>query len=256
MAHKVVITGINTSDLPKISNEESEVMLRKISNGDKQAREKFIECNLRLVLSMTQRFKTDKVCVDDLFQIGIIGLIKAVDNFNIKYNVKFSTYAVPMIMGEMRRYIRESTALKVGRNIRDIAYRAMNARDRLEATVTREITLAEIAEEISVPYGEVVGALDAISEPVSIYDSVYNDGEESMLVVDQIRDPETEEDKLNKISLRDGIENLPEKEKSVIKMRYYLGKTQMEISNELNMSQAQISRLENSAIKQLKSMIC
>lgn len=159
-------------------------------------------------------------------------------------------------MGEMRRYIRESTALKVGRNIRDIAYRAMNARDKLESMVTREITLSEIAEEISVPYSEVVGALDAISEPVSIYDSVYNDGEESMLVVDQIKDPETEEDKLNKISLRDGIEKLPEKEKNVILMRYYLGKTQMEISNELNMSQAQISRLESSAIKQLKSIIC
>lgn len=256
MAHKVVITGINTSELPKISNEESDAMLQKISKGDKEAREKFIECNLRLVLSMVQRFKTDKVCVDDLFQIGIIGLIKAVDNFNVKYNVKFSTYAVPMIMGEMKRYIRESSALKVGRNIRDIAYRAMNARDRLESMVTREITLSEIAEEISVPYSEVVGALDAISEPVSIYDSVYNDGEESMLVVDQIRDPETEEDKLNKISLRDGIEKLPEKEKNVILMRYYLGKTQMEISNELNMSQAQISRLESSAIKQLKSIIC
>ena len=253
MPQKVVITGISTTDLPKYSSVEIEEMLLKIKNGETQLREKFIEGNMRLVLSMVQRFHTDKVCADDLFQVGIIGLIKALDNFNININVKFSTYAVPMILGEIKRYIRESTALKVGRGIRDIAYRAMSMREKLELSQTNEISLSEIAAEIGVPYSEVVGALDAISDPVSIYDTAYSDGDDGMLIGDKISDPETEEDKLNKISLREGIENLPEREKTIIKMRYFQGKTQMEISSELNMSQAQVSRLESSAIKQLKS---
>ena len=253
MAHKVVITGISTSDLPKYSGKEIDEMLRRIKNGEDDLREKFIEGNMRLVLSMVQRFKTDKVCADDLFQVGILGLIKAIDNFNVNLNVRFSTYAVPMILGEIKRYIRESSALKVGRGIRDIAYKAMTARDRMEKTATKEVSLAEIAAEISLPYAEVVSALDAISDPVSIYESVFSDGEEGMLVVDQISDPESEEDKLNKISLREGIDKLPERERNIIMMRYYQGKTQMEISEELNVSQAQVSRLENSAIKQLRA---
>lgn len=253
MAQKVVITGLSTTDLPKYSSKEIENMLLRIKKGETQLKDKFIEGNMRLVLSMVQRFRTDKVSADDLFQVGILGLMKALDNFNVNLNVRFSTYAVPMILGEMRRYIRESTALKVGRGIRDIAYRAMSARERLESTATNEVSLAEIAAEICVPYAEVVGALDAISDPVSIYDSVYSDGEEGMLVVDQISDPESEEDKMNKITLREGIDRLPDREKQVIKMRYFQGKTQTEISQELNMSQAQVSRLENSAIKQLKA---
>lgn len=253
MAHKVVITGLSTSDLPKYTTKEIEEMLRRIKNGEKYLRDKFIEGNMRLVLSMVQRFRTDKVSADDLFQVGILGLIKALDNFNINLNVKFSTYAVPMILGEIKRYIRESTALKVGRGIRDIAYRAMSARERLESKSTNEVCLEEIAAEICVPYSEVVSALDAISDPISIYESVYSDGEEGMLVVDQISDPETEEDKMNKLTLKEGIDRLPERERDVIKMRYFQGKTQTEISQELNMSQAQVSRLENSAIKQLRA---
>ncbi len=253
MAQKVVITGMCTSDLPKYSTKEIEEMLRRVKNGETALREKFIEGNMRLVLSMVQRFKTDKVSGDDLFQVGMLGLIKALDNFNVNLNVRFSTYAVPMILGEIKRYIRESTALKVGRGIRDIAYRAMSARERMETETTGEVGLEEIAAEIDVPYAEVVSALDAISDPVSIYESVYNEGEDSMLVVDKISDPESEEDRMDKISLREGIERLPEREKAVINLRYYQGKTQTEISKELCMSQAQISRLENSALRQLKS---
>ena len=255
MAHKVVITGINTSDLPKLNTKETEELLIEIKKGSIEAREKFIESNLRLVLSMVQRFNTEKVSSDDLFQVGIIGLIKAVDNFNVNYKVRFSTYAVPMILGEIRRFIRESTALKVGRSIRDVAYKAMCAREKLEMSSSEEITISQIAREINLPYYEVVGALDAISEPVSIYENVYNDDEDGALVVDKIRDPETEEERFYKISLREGIDNLPEKEKEIINLRYYKGKTQMEISTELNMSQAQVSRLENSAIKQLRSVL-
>jgi RNA polymerase sporulation-specific sigma factor len=253
MAQKVVITGICTSELPKYTAKETEEMLRAIKNGDTALRDKFIEGNLRLVLSMVQRFRTDKISADDLFQVGIIGLIKALDNFNIDLGVRFSTYAVPMILGEIKRYIRESTALKVGRSVRDIAYKAMTAREKLESGGTKEASLTEIADEICVPYAEVVGALDAISDPVSIYESVYSDGEDSMLVLDQISDPENEEDKLNKMTLREGIEQLPERERKIIQMRYFQGKTQTEISEELDMSQAQISRLENSAIRELRS---
>lgn len=253
MSHKVVITGVSTDDLPKYSTKEIEELLRKIKNGENRLRNKFIEGNLRLVLSMVQRFKTDKVSADDLFQVGILGLIKALDNFNVSLNVRFSTYAVPMILGEMKRYIRESCALKVGRGIRDIAFKAMTAREKLERCATKEVTLEEIASEIAVPYKDVVGALDAISDPVSIYEAVYNDGEESTLVVDKISDTETEDEKFNKLTLRQEIDKLPDREKNVIKMRYFQGKTQTEISEELNISQAQVSRLENSAIKQLKA---
>lgn len=253
MSHKVVITGVSTDDLPKYSTKEIEELLRKIKNGENRLRNKFIEGNLRLVLSMVQRFKTDKVSADDLFQVGILGLIKALDNFNVSLNVRFSTYAVPMILGEMKRYIRESCALKVGRGIRDIAFKAMTAREKLERCATKEVTLEEIASEIAVPYKDVVGALDAISDPVSIYEAVYNDGEESTLVVDKISDSETEDEKFNKLTLRQEIDKLPDREKNVIKMRYFQGKTQTEISEELNISQAQVSRLENSAIKQLKA---
>ncbi len=253
MAQKVVITGISTSDLPKYSAKEIDDMLKKIKGGDTSLREKFIEGNMRLVLSMVQRFKTDKVSGDDLFQVGMLGLIKSLDNFNVNLNVRFSTYAVPMILGEMKRYIRESTALKVGRGIRDIAYRAMSARERMENEYTCEVGLEEIAAEISVPYAEVVSALDAISDPVSIYEAAFGDEEDGMLVLDKISDPESEEDRMEKISLREGIERLPEREKAVIRLRYYQGKTQTEISKELCMSQAQISRLENSALKLLKS---
>lgn len=232
--------------------QESEDMLRRIKNGETHLRSAFIEGNMRLVLSMVQRFKTDKVNYDDLFQVGMLGLIKALDNFNVNLNVRFSTYAVPMILGEMRRYIRESTALKVGRGIRDIAYQAMLAREKLELSRENEVTLTEIASEINIPYAEVVSALDAISDPISIYESAYNDGEETVLVVDQISDDDNEEELLNRITLSDEVKRLPEREREIIMLRYYQGKTQMEISDALCMSQAQVSRLEKNAIARLK----
>jgi RNA polymerase sporulation-specific sigma factor len=208
--------------------------------------------NIRLVLSMVQRFKIDKDIADDLFQVGMLGLIKALDNFDITMNVKFSTYAVPMILGEIRRFIRDSTALKVGRSLRDIAYRAMQARDKIETAKAREASLMEIAQEIDVPYKDVVCALDAIAEPISIYESVYSDGEDSILVVDQLSSDEGEDDLLDNLTLKDEIKKLPPKEKEIIIMRYFKGKTQMEISKALNISQAQVSRLEKSAIAHLR----
>jgi len=253
MSYKVVITGVSTSELPHLSAKESEEMLLKIKSGEENLREKFLEGNMRLVLSMVQRFKTDRNNADDLFQVGMLGLIKALDNFDVTLNVRFSTYAVPMILGEIRRYIREGSGLKVGRNLRDIAYKAMQAREKLEAeNPKKEATLTEIAEEIDVPYREVVSALDAISEPVSIYESVYNDSDDALMVVDQISDKNDIDAVINSAALSEEIGKLPEREKNVLLLRYYKGKTQMEISEELDMSQAQVSRLEKSAIQKLK----
>lgn len=253
MSYKVVITGISTAELPKFTAKESEDMLRRIKNGETCLREKFLESNVRLVLSMVQRFKTDRDNADDLFQVGMLGLIKALDNFDISLNVRFSTYAVPMIIGEIRRYLREGTCMKVGRGLRDIAYRAMQARDKLELSRTNEVTLTEIAEEIDVPYREVVSALDAISEPISIYEAAYSDSDDSVLVVDQISDKQDLDTVVNGITLKDEISKLPERERKVLLLRYYQGRTQMEISSELQMSQAQVSRLEKSAIQKLKA---
>lgn len=254
MSYKVVITGISTSELPKMTAKESEEMLRRIKAGETDLREKFIENNMRLVLSMVQRFKTDRNNADDLFQVGMLGLIKALDNFDVSLNVRFSTYAVPMIIGEIRRYLREGSGLKVGRNLRDIAYKAMQAREKLELeNPKKEATLSEIAEEIDVPYREVVSALDAISEPVSIYESVFNDSDDALLVVDQISDKSDLDTIINNVTLSEEIGKLPEREKNVLLLRYFQGKTQMEISEELSMSQAQVSRLEKSAIQRLKT---
>lgn len=249
--NKVRITGVNTSSLPVLCAKESEEILRRIKKGEENLRDRFIEGNMRLVLSLVQRFNTDKVSPDDMFQVGVLGLIKALDNFNVDLNVRFSTYAVPMIIGEIRRYIRESTALKVGRGVRDIAYKAMQARAKLEKEKTN-VDLAEIAAEIQVPYVEVIGALDAISEPLSLYEKSYND-EESIMVVDKIKDPEGEEELIDRLALDGEIGKLPERERKVIDMRYYQGKTQTEISQELQISQAQISRLEKSAIAKLRT---
>lgn len=253
MSYKVVITGISTSELPRLTAKETDEMLRRIKNGETDLREKFLESNMRLVLSMVQRFKTDKESADDLFQVGMLGLIKALDNFDVNLNVRFSTYAVPMILGEIRRYIREGTAMKVGRGLRDIAYKAMQARDKLELSRANEVTLTEIAKEIDVPYREVVSALDAISEPVSIYESVYSDSDDSVMVVDQISDTADMDSILNGITLNEEIAKLPDRERMVVLLRYYQGRTQMEISALLKMSQAQVSRLEKSAIQRLKT---
>lgn len=253
MSQKVIISGINTDSLPKLNAKESEEMLRQIKlNGRQDLRSTFIEGNMRLVLSMVQRFRTDKVSADDLFQVGMLGLIKSLDNFDVSLNVRFSTYAVPMILGEMRRYVRESTAMKVGRSLRDIAYRAMQAREKLELGSVNEASLSEIAAEINEPYADVVDALDSISDPLSIYDSAYSDEEDNLMVVDTISDKVSVDDMVNKIALDDEMNKLPDLEKSVLNLRYFQGKTQMEISQELDMSQAQISRLERNAITKLR----
>lgn len=252
MSNKVEISGICTSQLPKLTAKDSEILLKRIKNGETHLREEFLLGNMRLVLSMVQRFKIDRDIADDLFQVGMLGLIKALDNFDITLNVRFSTYAVPMILGEIRRFMRDSSALKVGRSLRDIAYRAMQARDKLEYGRNSEASLLEIANEIDVPYKDVVCALDSIAEPISIFDSVYSDGEDSILVVDQLSDEKGEDFLINNTTLKNQIKKLPPRESEIIMLRYYKGATQMEISNLLNMSQAQVSRLEKSAISHLK----
>lgn len=252
MSNKVTITGISTSTLPKLTAKESEAMIRQIRAGNKDLRETFLMSNARLVLSMVQRFGKSKENADDLFQVGMLGLMKAVDNFDVSLDVRFSTYAVPMVLGEIRRFVREGTAMKVGRNLRDIAYRAVQARDRLEREKVKEVSLTEIAAEIDVPYREVVSALDAIAEPLSIYDPVFSDTDDGMLVLDQIKDARSEIDYVDRLTLREGIKSLPEREKLVVLYRYFMGKTQTEIADALKMSQAQVSRLEKNAIGRLK----
>ncbi|MDR2266104.1 MAG: sigma-70 family RNA polymerase sigma factor [Christensenellaceae bacterium] len=253
--NRVKITGINTNELPKLNGRESQEMLLRIKNGEVNLRETFLMANARLVLSMVQRFINTKENPDDLFQIGMIGLIKATDNFDVSLNVRFSTYAVPMVLGEIRRFIRESTAMKVGRNLRDIAYKAMIARDKLERAEIREAELDEIADEIKVPYSEVVFALDAIAEPVSIYETAFSDTEEGTMIIDQISDCKEHVDCGDLLALHEGINDLPDKERVVIIFRYYRGLTQAEIAETLAMSQAQVSRLEKSALSRLRPAI-
>ena len=246
------VTGIDTAKLPKMSAAEQRETLLAIKNGHTELREKFLLANVRLVLSAVQRFENTRESPDDLFQVGMIGLMKALDNFDVTLNVRFSTYAIPMVIGEIRRYIREGSAFKVGRNVRDIAYRAVKARESLEARGIREASLSEIADELGVPYREVVGALDAIAEPQSIYEQAYGSDDEGAEIVDLVKDPRADGDYADRIVLRDGIEALPEREKRVVIMRYYQGRTQTEIADELEMSQAQVSRLEKSAVAKLR----
>ncbi len=250
MALKVTINGVDTAKLPHYKNKELEEMLVLIKQGDKETREKFLLGNIRLVLCIVQRFKRAKQSPDDLFQVGMLGLIKATDNFDLKYGVRFSTYAVPMIEGEIRRFIREGTALKVGRSLRDIAYKALQAREILEKNATEEVSLTDVAAAINMPVDDVVESLDAIAEPMSLYSSFSEDGD--CLIVDKIGDYEAEEKLMNKFALQHAIKALPQKEKDIVIMRYYEGLTQMEISAALDMSQAQVSRLEKTAIGRLK----
>lgn len=251
--NKVTITGLSTSDIPKLTSSEIDQYLREIKDGDRQKREEFIICNARLVLSVVKKFPNTRENTDDLFQVGVLGLIKAIDNFNLNLNVRFSTYAVPMIYGEIRRYVRENTTIKVGRNVRDIAYKTVKAREKLEYNSSRRASLMEIANEIDIPYREVVSALDAIAEPISIYESAYSEQEDGMMILDQIKDPKSDiNDYIDKLTLKNEIKLLPVREKSVILMRYYKGRTQTEIADELQLSQAQVSRLEKNAIAKLK----
>lgn len=251
--NKVEITGINTATLRVLSDEEKRALLLRTHEGDMAAREELIVGNLRLVLSVIQRFSSRGECFDDLFQVGCIGLIKAIDNFNITLDVKFSTYAVPMIIGEVRRYLRDNNAVRVSRSMRDLAYRALSARDTLSRTLLRDPTVEEIAAEIGAEPSAVAAAMEAIATPVSLYESVYNDGEDSIYVIDQLSDrAESDESWVEDLSLREALKRLSPRERSIIEMRFYHGKTQMEIAAEIGISQAQVSRLEKGAIEHIR----
>lgn len=253
MALRVEICGIETSKLPKLTAKESKELLLKIKEGDEEARDYFIFANMRLVLSLVQRFDNKNVVSDDLFQVGCVGLLKAINNFDTTLNVMFSTYAVPMIIGEIRRYLRDRTSIKVSRSMRDLAYQAIQARDRLSINSDVQPSLAEIAEELDINVKEVACALDAISEPISIYEPVYSEGEDTILLMDQLNGTADSSDNwIENVSLKDAIKSLPERERKVLELRYFKGKTQIEISEEVNISQAQVSRLEKSAINRMK----
>lgn len=251
--NKVEISGVNTSILTSLSHVENEELFDKIEAGDKEARQEFIEGNLKLVLSVIQRFNNRGENVDDLFQVGCVGLIKAIDNFDRNQGVKFSTYAVPMIIGEIRRYLRDNNAIRVSRSIRDMAYRTLQARDKLREEMDNEPTLEQIAKELDVPLSEVTVALDAIMEPVSLFDSVGNDEEDTLYVMDQIKDEKEDVEKwTNNMALREALRQLSDREKLVIDRRYYNGKTQVEVAEEIGISQAQVSRLEKNALSFIK----
>lgn len=254
--YKVEICGVNTSKLPLLNNEEKEKLFKRILEGDKEAREQYIKGNLRLVLSVIQRFSNSNENVDDLFQIGCIGLIKAIDNFDITQNVRFSTYAVPMILGEVKRYLRDNNAIRVSRSLRDTAYKAIYAREGLMKRTLREPTLCEIAAEVGVTKEEITYALDAIQSPVSLYEPVYTDGGDPLYVMDQIRDKKSSEELwVEDISLTEAMKRLPERERHIIDMRFFEGKTQTEVAEEIHISQAQVSRLEKNALKNMKNYL-
>lgn len=251
--YKVEICGVNTSKLPLLKNEEKEQLWDRIDKGDTQAREIFIKGNLRLVLSIIQRFSNSNENVDDLFQIGCIGLMKAIDNFDRNMNVKFSTYAVPMIIGEIRRYLRDNNSIRVSRSLRDTAYKAIYAKESLVKRNQKEPTVNEIAQEIGIEKEEVVYALDAIQSPVSLYEPVYSEGGDTLYVMDQISDKKNKEENwIRNLALSDAMDRLPQRERNIIELRFYKGKTQMEVAQEIGISQAQVSRLEKNALKSMK----
>lgn len=253
MINKVEICGVNTSKLPILSNKEKEELFEKIMNGDKEARETYVTGNLRLVLSVIQRFNNSGEMIDDLFQVGCVGLIKAIDNFDVSHNVKFSTYAVPMIIGEIRRYLRDNNSIRVSRSLRDTAYKALKAKERLMRKNNKEPTIGEIAKELDLPKADIVFALDAIQDPVSLFEPIYNDGGDSLFIMDQVRDKKNKEENwIRSISLKDAMKRLPLREFDIVKLRFFEGKTQMEVANEISISQAQVSRLEKSAINHMK----
>ena len=254
--YKVEICGVNTSKLPLLSNEEKEELFRRILDGDMEAREQYIKGNLRLVLSVIQRYAGNSEALDDLFQIGCIGLIKAIDNFDITQNVRFSTYAVPMILGEVRRYLRDNNSIRVSRSLRDIAYKAIYAKEGLMRKNSKEPTIMEIADEIGVSKEEITYALDAIQSPVSLYEPVYTDGGDPLYVMDQISDKKNiEENWVTDLSLNEAMKRLPERERHIIDMRFFEGKTQTEVAEEIHISQAQVSRLEKNGLKAMRNYL-
>lgn len=252
---KVVICGVDTTGLPRLSAKENEELMKRLKSGDKRARDEFIVGNMRLVLSLVKRFRIKNLGVDDVFQAGCVGLIKAIDGFDISVGVKFSTYAVPMIVGEIKRYLRDGNSLRVSRSIRDTAYKALKAREAIEER-DEEATLAKIAEEMQVAEREVVYALDAISDPVSIYEPVYNKAGDTLLLMDQLCDEKnTDEIWTERVALSEAIGRLGERERKILYLRYYQGKTQTEISEEVGISQAQVSRLEKNALNTIRQNI-
>ena len=253
MQGKVDICGVNTSKLKVLKNEEMMALLRRTKEGDMAAREELIQGNLRLVLSVIQKFGNRGENPDDLFQVGCVGLIKAIDNFDINQPVRFSTYGVPMIVGEIRRYLRDNSAIRVSRGTRDTAYRVMQVRERLMAETQREPTVEQIAKELGLPREEVVLAMDAIAEPVSLFDPIYDQGGNAICVIDQVKDGKnTDERWLERIALEDSMSRLTDRERHILSLRFFEGKTQMEVSAEVGISQAQVSRLEKSAIGQIR----
>ena len=255
MINRVEICGVNTSKLPVLSNEEKDELLKKIKNGDKEAREKFINGNLRLVLSVVGRFSGRGENADDLFQIGCVGLIKAIDNFDITLNVQFSTYAVPMIVGEIRRYLRDNNMVRVSRSIRDLAYKVLKVKEKKSKETGKEPTIEEIAKELNVSKEEISFCLDAIQDPVSLQEPVYNDGTDSVYIMDQVKDKKnTDELWAENITMIESLKKLNEKEKMIISKRFFDGRTQMEVADEIGISQAQVSRLEKSAINHMKRL--
>ena len=256
MLGKVEICGVNTSKLPVLSSGEMDELFRRVESGDRFARETLIEGNLRLVLSVVQRFSGRGENADDLFQIGCVGLIKAVDNFDVGQNVRFSTYGVPMIIGEIRRYLRDNSAVRVSRSTRDTAYRVLQAREKLQREQQREPTVEQIAKELDIPREDVVFAMDAVVDPVSLFEPVYSDGGDTVTVMDQVRDTKnTDEDWLERIALKEAMAQLSPRERRILALRFSDGKTQMEVSDEIGISQAQVSRLEKNAIKAIKKQI-
>ncbi len=253
MINKVEICGVNTAKLPVLSEQEKKELFARVQAGDRQARQEFIYGNLRLVLSILQRFNNRGENADDLFQIGCIGLIKALDNFDTSHDVKFSTYAVPMIIGEIRRYLRDNNPIRVSRSIRDTAYRSLSVKERITATTGREPTIEEIAKELQVTPEDVSMALDAILDPVSLQEPVYHDGTDAVFVMDQVKDEKNIDDSwLEKISLKEAMRKLGEREQYILNLRFFEGKTQMEVAKEIGISQAQVSRLEKNALEHMK----
>ena len=253
MYNKVELCGVNTAELPVLSEQEKRQLLTRARAGDQSARQSMIEGNLRLVLSVVQRFAQRGENLDDLFQVGCIGLIKAIDNFDPAQEVRFSTYGVPMIIGEIRRFLRDNTALRVSRSLRDTAYRAMQSREQLEKKLGREPTVEEIARQAWMSRREVAAALESVVEPISLEEPVYTDGGDAMYVIDQVRDPDGEDSWISGLQFRQTVAGLTPREKKIMELRYLKGKTQMEVAKEIGISQAQVSRLEKAALGQFRT---
>ncbi|MBO4407090.1 MAG: RNA polymerase sporulation sigma factor SigG [Clostridia bacterium] len=256
MKNKVEICGVNTADLKVLKNEENVRLLERFRAGDLAARDELVKGNLRLVLSVVQRFTGRGELMDDLFQVGCIGLIKSIQNFDLSFDVRLSTYCVPMIIGEIRRYLRDNSSIRVSRSLRDVAYRALKMRETLQAETQKEPTVDEIAKRLSLPREDVVFALDAISEPVSLYEPVYSDGTDTVCVMDQVSDQENNDEKWSdRLALKEALAVLNEREKKILRLRFFEGRTQSEVASEIGISQAQVSRLEKGAILRMKKQM-